>query len=181
MTKMILIFIIAIICGCSSTPKEQDDLPTIDFDPISIMSSPSAQNGKVTFRYLSAGTEFFIVINNGMKQFLILDSLTISGSKCAYSSRQNITVAPVSVATFKLPTIGLLGLCYNNTDQLIFIENDFVNVSEKGTEPNVSMFSHVRYHLPGKPSETKFDKYEKLYMNFAKPGSSDASDAIKTN
>ncbi|MCW2456408.1 hypothetical protein EEAAV_26690 (plasmid) [Rahnella aceris] len=181
MIKIILIFIITIICGCNSTSKEQEDLPTIDFDPMSIMSSPSAQNGKVTFRYLSAGTEFFIVINNGMKQFLILDSLTISGSKCAYSARQNITVAPVSVATFKLPTIGLLGLCYTNTDQLIFIENDFVNVSEKGTGFNVPMFSNVRYHLPGKPSETEFEKFEKLYLNFAKPGSSETSGAIKTN
>lgn len=181
MKRLIFLFAICILSGCSKSINELEDLPQIDFDLQPVMSSPSIQSKKVTFKYINAGTDFFLIINNGRKEFLILDAFSIAGSKCAYAARTKINVAPVSVATYKLPTIGLIGLCYSNNDQLFFIENGFKNISEKGGDIKLPLYSMIKYHFPGNAAEAESKTVNNLYVNFERLGSSNAPSAIKAD
>ena len=57
---------------------------------------------------------------------------------------------PSSVTIFTVPTVGLLGLCYDNNDQLTFINNSFKNISQSSRDGlTLPLLFSIKYKFPG--------------------------------
>jgi hypothetical protein len=129
-------------------------------------------DGKVSFQVASAGTEAWMIVRNGTRNFIEFSGLSLAGSRCTYSSRNKSLVSPGTVETYRLPTLGLLGLCFNNEDQSHFINQSFSNISikEESTE-SLQLDFMVSYNSPGM-QPTKAVKFtQTFYLNFIEPES----------
>ncbi|MBA8563639.1 hypothetical protein HVV49_23110 (plasmid) [Citrobacter freundii] len=150
MIKAAGVIFICLLTGCQSVGSKIADLPSVGFDPVMSNKSESYTDGKVTFLIESSGTDVWLLAKNGTKEFIELSDLNIAGSRCTYSSRGKLLLTPGSVSLFTVPTVGLLGLCYDNTDQLTFINNAFTKISQKSSDgPTLPLLFSIRYEFPG--------------------------------
>ena len=153
--------------GCSSVENKIQELPSVGFDLIEVAKTHSKTNEKVTFIVINAGTDVWLVTDNGTRNFVEISDINVAGTRCSYTSRNATTLSPGSVTTFKLPTVGLLGLCYTNEDQITFINNPFLNISDSSeSSESVPLYFSAEYVSPGvlESSKTKFAK--SLVLNF---------------
>lgn len=159
--------VLMLAAGCSSLEKKFEALPTVGFDLVEVTKTPSKASGKVTFLVMSAGTDVWLVTDNGTRNFVDISNVNVAGTRCSYASRNTSTLAPGSVTTFKLPTVGLLGLCYTNEDQMMFINNPFANISESSeSNESLPMYFSADYIFPG-VFESESNTFTKsLMLNF---------------
>lgn len=167
MIKVITLLLFALLTGCKSVERKIEELPTVGFDPIQYSKSESFTDGKVTFRVESSGTDVWLVAKNGTKNFVELSGLTLGGSRCAYIARSKQLLPPGTVSTFVVPTVGMLGLCFNNDDQLFFINRAFSRITPKAKGRNsLSLLFSVSYDFPGKASLITNHDFQELYLLF---------------
>ena len=121
MIKAAGVIFICLLTGCQSVGSKIAVLPSVGFDPIMSNRTEAYTDGKVTFLIESSGTDVWLLAKNGTKEFIELSDLNLAGSRCTYSSRGKLLLTPGSVSLFTVPTVGLLGLCYDNTDQLTLL------------------------------------------------------------
>ncbi|MDG4709002.1 hypothetical protein P7F80_23840, partial [Enterobacter hormaechei] len=89
------------------------------------------------------------------------------GSRCAYNARSKQLLPPGSVSTFVVPTVGMLGLCFNNEDQLMFINRAFSRISPKAKgKDSLSLLFSVSYDFPGKADLITNHDFQELYLLF---------------
>ena len=128
---------------------------------------------KVSFQVASAGTEAWIVVRNGTRNFIEFSGLNFAGSRCSYSSRSKTLVSPSTVATYRIPTLGLLGLCFDNKDQFHFINQSFSRITFKEESSEfLKLYFMVSYASPGKRPSAPVTITQTLYLNFIKPENS---------
>lgn len=150
MIKSVALIFIFFVTGCQSVGSKIADLPSVGFDPVMSNKSEAYTDGKVTFLIESSGTDVWLLAKNGTKEFIELSDLNIGGSRCTYSSRGKQLIAPSSVSMFTVPTVGLLGLCYDNNDQLLFINNAFRNISRTSSDGlTLPLLFSIKYDFPG--------------------------------
>ncbi|MCW1830023.1 hypothetical protein OLZ31_24690 [Enterobacter asburiae] len=170
----ILGFVLALAClsGCQSIESRIDQLPSIDFDPEKVGNTASNVDGKVSFQVASAGTEAWMIVRNGTRNFIEFSGLSLAGSRCSYTSRNKSFVSPGTVETYRIPTIGLLGLCFNNEDQSHFINQSFSHISIKDESAEyLKLYFLVSYDSPGMQPSTAVKISQTLFLNFIEPES----------
>lgn len=170
----IIAFFLALAClsGCQSIESRINHLPSIDFDPVKTGNSASHLDGKVSFQVASAGTEAWMIVRNGTRNFIEFSGLNLAGSRCSYTSRNKSLVSPGTVETYRIPTLGLLGLCFNNEDQSHFINQTFSNISSKNeTTESLKLDFMVSYDSPGIKPSTAVKFTQTLFLNFVEPES----------
>ena len=167
-------FILALAClsGCQSIESRISHLPSIDFDSVKVGNSASHVDGKVSFQVASAGTEAWMIVRNGTRNFIEFSGLSLAGSRCTYTSRNKSLVSPGTVETYRLPTLGLLGLCFNNEDQSHFINQSFrsISIKDESTE-SLQLDFMVSYDSPGMQPTTAVKLTQTFYLNFIEPES----------
>ncbi|KOY62820.1 hypothetical protein AM629_06280 [Photorhabdus heterorhabditis] len=171
MTNKFLVSISLLLTGCTSIDRINDTVPSIDYD-LSLEAQTTANtNGKVAFFVESAGTDMFLLAGNGTKSFIELSNVTFAGSRCSYSTRKTQLIPPGTIMTFKAPTIGLIGLCYTNEDQMILISNPFRSITNKPkTSVTLPLYFSLDYIFPGQPEEKKKYKSINYLLNFDRRG-----------
>ncbi len=80
--------------GCQSVDSKIANLPSVGFDPVMSNKSEAYTNGKVTFLIESSGTDVWLLVKNGSKEFIELSDLNLGGSRCTYTSRGKQLVTP---------------------------------------------------------------------------------------
>lgn len=156
-----------VLTGCQTIESRLDNLPTIDFEPELVRTSSSFVDDKVLFQVASAGTEAWIVVKNGTRNFLEVSSLNLSGSRCTYASRNTIYVPPGAVTTYRIPTLGLLGLCFNNEDQSHFINETFNGITYKKVNSEfLKLYFTVSYDSPRLQTAEPISLSQTLFLNF---------------
>ncbi|HGU6356282.1 TPA: hypothetical protein ACNAB0_003851 [Escherichia coli] len=167
MIKVITLLLFALLTGCQSVESKIEELPTVGFDPILYNKSEAFTDGKVTLRVESSGTDVWLVAKNGTRSFIELSGLTLGGSRCAYNARSKQLLPPGSVSTFVVPTVGMLGLCFNNEDQLMFINRAFSRISPKAKgKDSLSLLFSVSYDFLGKADLINNHDFQELYLLF---------------
>lgn len=150
MIKTAVLSFILFVTGCQSVGSKIADLPSVGFDPVLSNKSEAYTDGKVTFQVESSGTNVWLLVKNGTKEFIELSDLNMGGSRCTYSSRGKQLVPPGSISMFTVPTIGLLGLCYKNNDQLTFINHAFKMISQTSRDGlTLPLLFSIKYKFPG--------------------------------
>ncbi|MGV7963810.1 hypothetical protein QPK13_22925 [Photorhabdus tasmaniensis] len=168
MIKFAGLILISMLAGCQSIGSKIADLPSVGFDPVMYSKSEAFTDGKVTFLIESSGTDVWLIAKNGTKDFIELSELNLAGSRCTYSARGKQLVSPGSVSTFIMPTIGLLGLCYSNEDQLTFINNAFMRISQKPHEKvSLPLLFSIKYDFPGAEKMEAIEYTQPLNLTFS--------------
>ncbi|EBG2148455.1 hypothetical protein FIP36_17065 [Salmonella enterica] len=156
-----------LLTGCQSVERKIADLPSIGFDPVITNKSESYTDGKVTFLVESSGTDTWFIAKNGTKDFIELSNMNLAGSRCTYSARGKQLLPPGTVSSYRVPTIGLLGLCYSNEDQLTFINHSFKQISPKSLSSNtLPLLFSVKYEFPGVSDSKETTDSQSLFLNF---------------
>jgi len=159
--------VLMLAAGCSSVEKKIEAVPTVGFDLVEVTKTSSKTSGKVAFIVMSAGTDVWLVTDNGTRNFVDISNVNVAGTRCSYASRNTITLSPGSVTTFKLPTVGLVGLCYTNEDQMRFINNPFSNISESSESyESLPMYFSADYIFPGISESASHTFTKSLSLNF---------------
>ncbi|EHS0389583.1 hypothetical protein KUQ09_001159 [Salmonella enterica] len=169
MIKIAVVIFIFLLTGCQSVGSKIADLPSVGFAPVMSNKSEAYTDGKVTFLIESSGTDVWLLARNGTKEFIELSDVNLAGTRCTYSSRGKLLITPGSVSLFTVPTIGLLGLCYDNNDQLIFIDNVFTKISNKSrNELTLPLLFSIRYEFPGSDETVSTVVTQTLNLSFIK-------------
>lgn len=169
MIKSAALFFIFFVTGCQSVGSKIADLPSVGFDPVMSNKSEAYTDGKVTFLIESSGTDVWLLAKNGTKEFIELSDLNMGGSRCTYSSRGKQLISPSSVSMFTVPTVGLLGLCYDNNDQLTFINNAFKKISQTSRDGlTLPLLFSIKYEFPGSAESNSTVVTQSLNLVFLK-------------
>jgi len=158
---------ICLLTGCQSAGSKIANLPSVGFDPVMKTKSEAYTDGKVTFMVESSGTGVWLLAKNGTKEFIEVSELNLAGSRCTYTSRGKQLLSPGSITTFMVPTVGLLGLCYDNTDQLVFINNAFKKISQKSSDGvTLPLLFSIKYDFPGLGTTKTTEVTQSLNLTF---------------
>lgn len=169
MIKIAVVIFICLLTGCRSVGSKIADLPSVEFDPVMSNKSEAYTDGKVTFLIESSGTDVWLLAKNGTKEFIELSDLNLAGSRCTYLSRGKQLITPGSVSLFTVPTVGLLGLCYNNNDQLTFINNVFTKITQSSRDGlTLPLLFSIRYVFPGSDETVSTVVTQNLNLSFIK-------------
>ncbi|EFA4233951.1 TPA: hypothetical protein ACIX34_005101 [Escherichia coli] len=169
MLKKAGVIFFCLLTGCQSVGSKIADLPSIGFDPVMSNKSDAYTDGKVTFLIESSGTDVWLLAKNGTTEFIELSDLNLAGSRCTYSARGKQLIAPSSVSMFTVPTVGLLGLCYDNNDQLIFINNAFTRISQNSSDGlTLPLLFSIKYEFPGSNKTNSTIVSQSLNLAFLK-------------
>ncbi|EEP4004595.1 hypothetical protein HB435_002548 [Salmonella enterica subsp. enterica serovar Stanley] len=156
-----------LVTGCQSVGSKIADLPSVGFDPMMSNRSEAYTDGKVTFLIESSGTDVWLLAKNGTKEFIELSDLNLGGSRCTYSSRGKQLISPSSVTIFTVPTVGLLGLCYDNNDQLTFINHSFKNISQSSRDGlTLPLLFSIKYKFPGSFDSKQIEVTQSFDLEF---------------
>lgn len=156
-----------LLSGCTSTDSKISSVPGVEFDAVLLSRTQANPTDKVTFSIESSGTDLWLIVLNGTKEFIQFSNLNLAGSRCSYVSRGKTAVAPESVTTFKMPTLGLLGLCYSNEDQMKLITMPFESVSSVQTSKNyLPTYFSVDHYSPAKSTKSQGHISYQLFLNF---------------
>lgn len=159
--------VLILSAGCSTVENKINGLPSVGFDLVEVDKTQSKTNGKVTFIVMNAGTDMWLVADNGTRNFVDISNVNVAGTRCSYTSRNANSLAPGSVTTFKLPTIGLLGLCYQNEDQNTFINNPFSGITESSeSSESLPLYFSADYISPGVSESSTTNFAKSLVLNF---------------
>lgn len=168
MNKIAYVLLCLLLTGCQSIDSKIADLPSVEFDPVISNKSEAYADGKVTFQLQSSGTDVWLVVKNGARDFIELSDINIAGSRCTYLGRGKQLLTPSSVTTLRVPTVGLLGLCYDNEDQINFINHPFKRLTSKPDEKaNLPIMFSINYEFPGVENSKKLQDSQTLYLNFS--------------
>lgn len=159
--------LLTLLSGCASIDSKISSVPGVGFDVVLLSRTQANPTDKVTFSIESSGTDLWLTVQNGTKEFIQFKNLNLAGSRCSYVSRGKTAVAPENVSTFKMPTLGLLGLCFSNEDQMKLITMPFESVSSKQTSTEyLPTYFSVDYYSPAKNTKGQGHISYQLFLNF---------------
>lgn len=106
-----------------------------------------------------------VTISNGTSTPIQVKSISIAGDKCTYVSTKNEEIGPGFSISYKAPEIGLVGLCYNNNEQIHFIKDIFLGIDNETGDKDIRLVMEVVWTAKNEEVGEKGDDVGRIIQN----------------
>lgn len=137
---LIAMLTVCFLSGCSGPimPTQQE---------VSFLTIPVAiektDTHKVAAEISSRGGLTLVSVSNGASNPIQIESISIAGDKCTYISTKAEEIGPGFSISYKVPDIGLIGLCFNNKEQIHFIDDLYLGIDKKSGDKDIQLLLEV--------------------------------------
>lgn len=156
------------LSGCSSSVMPS--VPEVMFESVPVRIEQYNGSGVETSVF-NENLSALIKISNGTAHKIRIQSMSLAGDKCAYTSMKQEEIGPGFSITYRTPEVGLIGLCFKNNEQLHFIEDLFAGIETKEKNTSLALYTEMVWSESSNQGEKNrpnvFKKIQSTYfINF---------------